>query len=89
MDAYPDGSLGEATELPGIFFTLLARFLSCCVKRTYKVSHKSLNYFQNGCGIQMSQATPKKVSMVFKHTYAKISENLVAIASTIPLSMAS
>ena len=27
--------------------------------------------FESGCGIQMSQATPTKFSMLFKHTYGK------------------
>ena len=40
----------------------------------YRVSHKYLNdFFSNGCGIQMSQATPTKFSMPFKHNYGKLS----------------
>ena len=31
-----------------------------------KVSER---FFKNGCGIQMSQATPTKFSMLFKHDY--------------------
>jgi hypothetical protein len=27
--------------------------------------------FESGCGIQMSQATPTKFSMLFKHSYGK------------------
>ena len=29
--------------------------------------------FESGCGIQMSQATPTKFSMLFKHNYGKLS----------------
>ena len=29
-------------------------------------------FFKNGCGIQMSQATPTKFSMLFKHNYGKL-----------------
>ena len=43
----------------------------CC--RAYRVAHKYLNdFFEKGCGIQMSQATPTKSSMLFKHTYSKL-----------------
>ena len=28
--------------------------------------------FKNGCGIQMSQATPIKFSMLFKHNYGQL-----------------
>ena len=40
---------------------------------------------KNGCASQMSQATPTKFSMLFKHNYSKIFENLVAIALIISL----
>ena len=36
----------------------------------------------------MSQATPTKFSMLFKHYMANFSENLVTIPSIFPLSMA-
>ena len=29
--------------------------------------------FESGCGIQVSQATPTKFSMLFKHNYGKLS----------------
>ena len=32
----------------------------------------SERFFKNGCGIQMSQATPTKFSMLFKHNYGKL-----------------
>ena len=32
----------------------------------------SEQFFKNGCGIQMSQATPTKLSMLFKHNYDKL-----------------
>ena len=33
----------------------------------------SERFFKNGCGIQMSQATPTKFSMLFKHNFDKLS----------------
>ena len=32
----------------------------------------SERFFKNGCGIKMSQATPTKFSMLFKHNYRKL-----------------
>ena len=32
----------------------------------------SERFFKNGCGIQMSQATPTKFSMLFKHNYGQL-----------------
>ena len=32
----------------------------------------SERFFKNGCGIEMSQATPTKFSMLFKHNYGKL-----------------
>ena len=37
--------------------------------KIYRVSHI---YLDDGCGIQMSQATPTNLSMLFKHTYTKL-----------------
>ena len=45
-------------------------------------------FFKNGCGIQISQATPTKFFMLFSIIMANFSENLVTIASIFPLSMA-
>ena len=36
------------------------------------VPKRSGRFFKNGCGIQMSQATPTKFSMLFKHNYGKL-----------------
>ena len=36
--------------------------------KIYRVSHI---YLDDGCGIQMGQATPTKISVFFKHTYSK------------------
>ena len=32
----------------------------------------SERFLKSGCGIQMSQATPTKFSMLFKHNYGKL-----------------
>ena len=53
--------------------------------KIYRVSHM---YSDDGCGIQMSQATATSFYMLFKHTYGKLFWNLVAMASIFPLSMA-
>ena len=44
--------------------------------------------FESGCGIQMSQATPTKFSMLFKHTYGKNFWQFGGHTLTIHLSMA-
>jgi hypothetical protein len=42
----------------------------CCVLQGGP--YVSERFFKNGCGIEMSQATPTKFSMLFKHNYGKL-----------------
>ena len=37
-----------------------------------KLQGVSERFFKNGCGIQMSQATPTKFSLLFNHTFSKL-----------------